>query len=64
MNLRNLDRHLSDWMRRHGHSILRCGLGVVFVWFGAPKLVPGLSPAEGLVRAAMPAFDPAWSTLR
>ncbi|MFF7635293.1 DoxX family membrane protein [Kitasatospora sp. NPDC008050] len=28
---------------------LRCTLGGVFVWFGWPKLLPGLSPAEPLV---------------
>lgn len=27
-------------------SILRIGLGIVFLWFGILKLFPGLSPAE------------------
>lgn len=39
---------------------LRLALAMVFVWFGLPKLVPGLSPAEGLVRATVTWFDPAW----
>jgi uncharacterized membrane protein YphA (DoxX/SURF4 family) len=28
--------------------VLRMGLGIVFLWFGALKFVPGLSPAEDL----------------
>jgi uncharacterized membrane protein YphA (DoxX/SURF4 family) len=45
-------------MADHGITVLRVALGVVFVWFGALKFVPGLSPAEGLVRATVP-FLPA-----
>ncbi len=41
-------------MARHAILLLRIGLGVVFVWFGALKLVPGLSPAEELVLATVP----------
>jgi len=42
-------------------GVLRLGLGVVFLWFGALKFVPGLSPAEGLVaRTVCWAVDPAW----
>lgn len=39
---------------------VRLALALVFVWFGLPKLVPGLSPAEDLVRATVPCCDPAW----
>lgn len=28
--------------------MLRCALGIVFLWFGALKFFPGLSPAEEL----------------
>ena len=52
-----LDERISAWMRRHGVWLLRLGLGVVFVWFGALKLVPGLSPAEGLVAETALALD-------
>jgi uncharacterized membrane protein YphA (DoxX/SURF4 family) len=45
-----MDREITRWMARYGLVILRFGLGVIFVWFGALKLVPGLSPAEELVR--------------
>ncbi len=58
MTLEQVDRRLSDWMRSHGNVLLRLGLGLVFIWFGGPKLVPGLSPAEDLVRATVPCCDP------
>jgi putative oxidoreductase len=33
------------WLMRHSIMLLRASLGVVFLLFGALKLVPGLSPA-------------------
>jgi uncharacterized membrane protein YkgB len=54
------DERLSRWMQRHGHLLLRLGLGLVFVWFGAPKLFPGASPAEDLVAATVPWCDRSW----
>ena len=53
-----LDDRLARWMRRHGVRLLRYAVGVVFVWFGALKLFPGLSPAEGLVRDVVPFVNP------
>jgi len=50
------DIAITTWMARHGIPILRIALGLVFVWFGALKLVPGLSPAEDLVRVTVPFF--------
>ena len=35
-------------MARHGVTLARVSLGIVFLWFGALKFFPGLSPAEGL----------------
>lgn len=35
-------------MADYGILLMRLALGVVFLWFGALKLVPGLSPAESL----------------
>lgn len=35
-------------MASHGIVILRVSLGVVFLWFGALKFFPGLSPAQEL----------------
>lgn len=43
-----IDRRITGWMAAHGVFVLRMALGFVFFWFGALKLVPGLSPAEDL----------------
>jgi uncharacterized membrane protein YphA (DoxX/SURF4 family) len=43
-----LDAFLTSLMARYGIVLLRLSLGVVFLWFGALKFFPGLSPAEGL----------------
>jgi uncharacterized membrane protein YkgB len=40
-------------MQRNATLLLRWSMGIVFVWFGALKLIPGLSPADGLIRATM-----------
>lgn len=50
--LRNLfdrvDKFLTGWMAQYGILLLRLSLGIVFLWFGALKFFPGLSPAEDL----------------
>jgi uncharacterized membrane protein YphA (DoxX/SURF4 family) len=43
-----IDAALTAWMARYGVLLLRLSLGVVFLWFGALKFFPGLSPAEDL----------------
>lgn len=53
-----VDRQITQWMADYGLLIMRLGLGVVFLWFGALKLVPGLSPAEELVRHTIYFVDP------
>lgn len=53
-----LDRSITRWMASYGLIVMRLGLGVVFFWFGALKLVPGLSPAEALVRNTIYFVDP------
>lgn len=53
-----LDRTITRWTARYGLLILRLGLGLTFFWFGALKLVPGLSPAEDLVRSTIYFIDP------
>jgi uncharacterized membrane protein YkgB len=50
----SVDTRITRWMAGYGITFLRIALGLVFVWFGALKLVPGLSPAEDLVRATVP----------
>lgn len=53
-----VDRTITHWMARYGMVIMRIGLGIIFLWFGALKLVPGLSPAEELVRNTIYFIDP------
>ena len=43
-----VDIRLTSWMARHGVTLTRLALGVVFLWFGVIKLVPGWSPAADL----------------
>ena len=44
---RQLDVRVTNWMARHGVTLLRISLGVVYLWFGALKFV-GLSDAADL----------------
>ncbi|MBI3828575.1 MAG: DoxX family membrane protein [Planctomycetes bacterium] len=43
-----IDASFTQWLARHGVQFLRISLGIVFLWFGALKFVPGMSPAEEL----------------
>ena len=43
-----LDAAITGHLARYGVPVLRVGLGLVFLWFGALKFVPGLSPAQDL----------------
>ena len=54
----NIDIRITRWMARYSLKVLRLGLGIIFVWFGALKLFPGLSPAEDLVRNTIYFVDP------
>jgi len=56
--LDKLDQAIAGTMARIGVPFTRIGIGIVFLWFGALKLVPGLSPAEELVRNTIYFFDP------
>lgn len=55
-----IDKKITRWMARYGMTVMRVGLGIVFFWFGALKLVPGLSPAEELVRHTTYFVNPDW----
>ncbi|MCA9972334.1 MAG: DoxX family membrane protein [Anaerolineales bacterium] len=55
-----VDRAITTWMARYGMIIMRIGLGIIFFWFGALKLFPGLSPAEELVRNTTFFVNPDW----
>ncbi|MFO7632336.1 MAG: DoxX family protein [Caldilinea sp.] len=58
VRLDQLDQRITKWMARYGMVMMRVALGVIFFWFGALKLIPGLSPAEELVRATIFFIDP------
>jgi uncharacterized membrane protein YphA (DoxX/SURF4 family) len=53
-----MDEVITLYMANYGLTILRLGLGIVFLWFGILKFFPGLSPAETLVRNTVYFFDP------
>ena len=55
-----IDRKITYWMAKYGLRLMRIGLGAIFLWFGALKLVPGLSPAEELVRNTTYFVNPDW----
>jgi len=57
-DLDQIDLAIIGLMARYSIPVLRFGLGVIFVWFGALKLFPGLSPAEDLVRSTIFFFNP------
>jgi len=46
--LDRLDRRVTTLLADHGLTALRIALGIVFLWFGALKFFPGMSPAEDL----------------
>lgn len=43
-----IDSQLTHWMARYSITLLRVGLGLIFIWFGFLKFFPNLSPAEEL----------------
>ena len=43
-----IDRRVTGFLARSGVRVVQLSLGLVFIWFGALKFVPGLSPAEDL----------------
>lgn len=46
--LEYVDLNITRWLARYSLTFLRLGMGVVFLWFGALKFFPSLSPAEDL----------------
>ncbi|GAB3483597.1 DoxX family membrane protein [Amycolatopsis cihanbeyliensis] len=51
--LNQVDKWVVRRAANSGISLLRILLGVIFLWFGLPKFVPGLSPAEDLAIRTM-----------
>jgi uncharacterized membrane protein YphA (DoxX/SURF4 family) len=48
ISIQTADLHITRWMARYGLTLLRLSLGIVFLWFGALKFFPELSPAQDL----------------
>ena len=46
--LNPIDIRITKWMARNGITLTRLALGLIFLWFGAIKFVPGWSPAAEL----------------
>jgi uncharacterized membrane protein YkgB len=57
VSMDGVDRAISSSLRWWGMPALQVSLGVVFIWFGALKVV-GMSPAEALVRNTVFWWDP------
>ncbi|MEX2322816.1 MAG: DoxX family membrane protein [Acidimicrobiia bacterium] len=54
-----IDAVLIPWLRRWSVPLLRGALGVVFVWFGALKVLD-VSPVSDLVADTVYWVDPSW----
>ena len=54
LHFNTVDTRITGWMAANGIPLLRWSVGLVFFWFGALKLFPGASPAEGLIRESLP----------
>lgn len=51
-----LDPLITRWMARNGIRFLRYSIALIFIWFGALKFFPGMSPAEELATSAISAL--------
>lgn len=56
-HLERLDAAVTTQMERWGVPVLRAALGIIFIWFGALKVV-GLSPAEPMIAAVVYVVQP------
>lgn len=54
-----VDQILIPALRRWAIPVLRMALAVVFIWFGALKIL-GVSPVNDIVASTVYFFDPAW----
>jgi uncharacterized membrane protein YkgB len=52
-----IDRRITRTMADYGLVLMRLALGLVFLWFGALKLIPGASPAESLAGRTIEALS-------
>lgn len=61
-NLESADRGVTRWMARYGPVLLRLSLGIVFLWFGALKFFPEMSPAQELATRTITVLTGGWVT--
>jgi uncharacterized membrane protein YphA (DoxX/SURF4 family) len=59
LTIERLDLFVTRWLRRWATPLLRVSLGVVFVWFGALKVLD-VSPVSDLVADTVYWVDPGW----
>lgn len=48
-----IDKIITRWMAAFGIQLLRYSIGFIFIWFGALKYIPGLSPAQELATSTI-----------
>jgi uncharacterized membrane protein YkgB len=53
LRIDSIDKEITTWMAQNGINILRISIGIIYIWFGALKLIPGASPAEPLIRETL-----------
>ena len=58
--LETADRGVTRWMARYGLVFLRLSLGIVFLWFGALKFFPEMSPAQELATRTIAVLTGGW----
>lgn len=56
---RIVEAQITEELRRISLPLLRCAFGIVFLWFGALKVI-GVSPVGDFVAGTLPWFDRAW----
>jgi uncharacterized membrane protein YkgB len=56
VQLNLVEQNIVSYLARHSLTFLRIGIGVVYLWFGALKFFPGLSPAEDLAMRTIDAL--------
>lgn len=42
--------NINRWLTAHSLNLLRISIGIIYVWFGALKYFPSLSPADQLAK--------------
>ncbi len=45
-----MNKKINNWINHHALNLLRISIGIIYVWFGALKFFPKLSPADQLAK--------------